>query len=416
MKQLTRHGLRVGAAVPGIGTVWILHGELAGVGGPQFVLATHGLSSADLTLAALLTTASYTVLAGYELLAFANAMSSVLETFRWPHRGRPRLSHAVHRSLQRAGDGPDTIATVLHGSNPACDITGGRHVILPTEAQNSRPDSRVCNMGRMVQAATTYPDLTFGRVESGSGNSAGNKPSGGKIQMSTSPAFRAAAAIAVLAVTLLGCKQPATSATPAASSTSPTSVAATRNARLLDAAGGYETLTETAFETPFTELGATLTTARQKASAVRALLSPDDASRLDALSAELDAAAQKQDRSAFAIAAVESYRILVGAQDSSAPVPVEVGLLDYAGFKYDALTKARPADWNQMAGVAAYARETWTRLAPRIAAKGLSGAFESTLSGMDTAVREKNEVAARVAVSDQLALVDALEEYFTTVR
>lgn len=228
--------------------------------------------------------------------------------------------------------------------------------------------------------------------------------------------FRAATVIAAVAVTLIGCKQPAKPATPAGSSASPTSESTTRNARLLDAAGDYETLTETAFETPFAQLGVTLTTARQKASAVRALLSPDAASRLDALSAELDAAVQKEGRTAFAIAAVESYRVLVSAQDSSAPVPVEVGLLDYAGFKYDALAKARPAEWNQMADVAAYARETWTRLAPRVAAKGLSGAFESTLSGMDTAVREKNEVAARVAVSDQLALVDALEEHFTTVR
>lgn len=228
--------------------------------------------------------------------------------------------------------------------------------------------------------------------------------------------FRAATAIAAVAVTLLGCNQPAMTAPPAGSSTSPTSEAATRNARLLDAAGGYETLTETAFETPFAALGVALTTARQKASEVRALLSPDSVSRLDALGAELDAAVQKQGRTAFAIAAVESYRILVSAQDSSAPVPVEVGLLDYAGFKYDALAKARPTDWNQMAGVATYARETWTRLTPRVAAKGLRGAFESTLSGMDTAVREKNEVAARVAVSDELALVDALEEHFTSPR
>jgi hypothetical protein len=95
---------------------------------------------------------------------------------------------------------------------------------------------------------------------------------------------------------------------------------------------------------------------------------------------------------------------------------VEVSLLDYAGFKYDAFAKARPADWTQMANVVTYARDTWARLAPRVSSKGLRGAFESSLSGMDTAVREQNEVAARVAVSDQLALVDALEEQFTSPR
>ncbi|MEO8519766.1 MAG: hypothetical protein ABI603_00300 [Acidobacteriota bacterium] len=195
-----------------------------------------------------------------------------------------------------------------------------------------------------------------------------------------------------------------------------TSETATRNARLLGAAEGYETLTETAFDAPFAELGATLATARKQAADVRTLLSPDAAGRLDALAAEIDGALQRQDRRATAIAAVESYRALVSAQDASALVPVEVSLLDYAGFKYDAFVKARPPDWDQMANVVAYARDTWARLAPRVAAKGLRGAFESTLSGMDTAVREKNELAARLAVSDQLALVDALEEHFTSTR
>jgi uncharacterized membrane protein YbhN (UPF0104 family) len=70
---MAQHGLLVGGAGLVVATVWILQGELAGVGGKRFALATHRLSSADLALAALLTTASYTVLAGYELLAFANA-------------------------------------------------------------------------------------------------------------------------------------------------------------------------------------------------------------------------------------------------------------------------------------------------------------------------------------------------------
>lgn len=234
--------------------------------------------------------------------------------------------------------------------------------------------------------------------------------------MRTVQTFRIATVIAAFAAAFTACKPPAGTGTLAGSPTSSTSEAGTRNARLLDAAGGYETLTETAFEKPPAELGATLATARQKASAVRALLSPDNASRLDALSAELDAALRNQNRMATAIAAVESYRILVSAQDSSAPVPVEVGLLDYAGFKYDALAKARPPDWDQMASVARYARDTWARVAPRVAAKGLAGAVDSALSGMDTAVRERSDVAARVAVSNQLALVDALEEHFTTVK
>lgn len=73
MKQVPRHGLLVGGAVLLIATVWFLRGELASVSGQRLALATRGISATDLALAALLTTASYTVLTGCELLAFAHA-------------------------------------------------------------------------------------------------------------------------------------------------------------------------------------------------------------------------------------------------------------------------------------------------------------------------------------------------------
>ena len=220
------------------------------------------------------------------------------------------------------------------------------------------------------------------------------------------------AAIAVLAASLTACNPQADKANPPATATAASPVASDRNVRLLAAAEGYETLTETAFDKTFPELAASLTAARQKASEARTFLATDQAARLDSLGAGIDAALRDQNRSAIAIAAVESYRVLVSAQDASAQVPVEVSLLDYAGFRYDANAKSRPVDWDQMTADVAYARETWARISPRVTAKGLSGAFESALSGMEIAVAQKNAVAAEIAVSNELALVDALEEHF----
>ncbi len=221
-----------------------------------------------------------------------------------------------------------------------------------------------------------------------------------------------AAAIAVLAGTLAACNPQADKTNSPATATAASPAVSDRNVRLLAAAEGYETLTETAFDKTLPELAASLTAARQKVSEARALLAPDQAARLDTLAAEIDAALRDQNRSAFAIAAVETYRVLVSAQDASAQVPVEVSLLDYAGFKYDANAKSRPINWDQMTADVAYARETWARISPRVTAKGLSGAFDSALSGMETAVAQKNAVAAGIAVSNELALVDALEEHF----
>jgi len=225
-----------------------------------------------------------------------------------------------------------------------------------------------------------------------------------------------AAAIAVLAGTLAACNPQAGKTSPAATATPASPAASDRNVRLLAAAEGYETLTETAFDKPFPELAASLTAARQKASEARALLAPDQAARLDSLGAEIDTALRDQNRTATAIAAVETYKVLVSAQDASPQVPVEVSLLDYAGFRYDANSKSRPVNWDQMTADAAYARETWIRISPRVTARGLSGAFDSALSGMETAVAQKNAVAAGIAVSNELALVDALEEHFKPAK
>lgn len=218
-------------------------------------------------------------------------------------------------------------------------------------------------------------------------------------------------ALAIFGATLAACnQQPARTSPEAASPSSP--VATERNALLQGASEGFKPLTETAFDKPFPELAVGLTAARQKASDTRALLTPDQAARLDTLSAGLDNALRDRNRTATVIAAVETYRVLVSAQDASTQLPVEVSLLDYAGFKYYALAKSPPVHWDQMTADVAYARETWARISPRVTAKGLSGAFESALSGMETAVAQKNEVAAGIAVSNELVLVDALEEHF----
>jgi hypothetical protein len=225
-----------------------------------------------------------------------------------------------------------------------------------------------------------------------------------------------AAAVLVLASSIAGCKPPAPDAAPdaaAAVAGRGGSAQSDRNTRLLDAAGGFETLTETALTQPFTALTATRQAAVDRAATVRSLLTAEQTTRLDALADALDAALAGQDRTATAIAAVETYRVLVSAQDGTAKVPVDVSLLDYAGFKYDTIVQAQPIDWTGMATDVGYAREVWTRLSPDVSSQALVGAFESSLAGMETAVRERNPVAARVAVSTELALVDALEEHFS---
>lgn len=224
-------------------------------------------------------------------------------------------------------------------------------------------------------------------------------------------AVRSGMVVTIVTASLCGCGRAGDKALTG-DAAAPGAASPARNTRLLDAAEGYEALTETSLDAPIASLEVKRSAAREGAVAVGDLLSPPQQTQLASLDIGLGAALGNGERTAAAIAAVESFRVLVSAQDDSAALPVDVSLLDYAGFKFDALTRSEPVDWNQAAEVAGFARDTWVRLSGRVSAPGLRGAVESALSGMDEAVRLQNEGAAHIAVSDELALVDALEEFF----
>lgn len=225
---------------------------------------------------------------------------------------------------------------------------------------------------------------------------------------------RSRTATIVLVVALTAFAPLGASAEPAAPGARPTTTQAAigRNERLLAVAEGFEALTETAFSAAFERLKTAHDAASSDVTVVNAELSSDDQRRLEVLHGAIRNALRDKDRSALALAAVESYRVLVSAQNARAVVPVEVSLLDYAGFKLEALARADVVRWDEMARALEYANSQWATLSPRVSSKGLSGAFEATLAGMKRAIREKNTLAASIASTDELALVDVLEEHF----
>lgn len=190
------------------------------------------------------------------------------------------------------------------------------------------------------------------------------------------------------------------------------SKAALRNETLLAAAETFEALTEQAFTAPIPDLARLRTDARTPAAAAGALLQTPAAAELRDHAAELDAALAKPDRAAIAMASVESYRVLVSAQDATtAKAPIAVSLLDYAGFRYEAHLKARPLQWDEMAKDVAFANSTWSGLSGQVPSAGLRGAFQTALSGMEAGVAEKNAALAQHSAETELALVDLLEEH-----
>ena len=187
-----------------------------------------------------------------------------------------------------------------------------------------------------------------------------------------------------------------------------------RNRVMRTAAEPFEVLTEQAFTAPWPEADRLIADARSAAATARNLLPARMAPSLDARLAALATARQAQDRRGVAIAAVETYRLLVEAQDATAQVPIPISLLDYAGFRYDALAQAHNVDWAAMEQAARFAGDQWRAIAPSIASPALRGVMPQSIDAMAAAVRERNVPFARSAAATELALVDLLEEHVAT--
>lgn len=175
------------------------------------------------------------------------------------------------------------------------------------------------------------------------------------------------------------------------------------------AAEPFEALTEQAFAGDWKTLDGLIADAG-KAVAETAL--PGDRSALMAQRMTLIGQARSnEDRVGLALAGVEGYRELIESQDPAvASPPIAVSLLDYAGFRYDALSQADPVDWPEMARTVDFARKQWSQLGTVMPSKALGGVMGEALAGMAKAVEQKNPAFARSAAATELALVDLLEE------
>ncbi len=148
---------------------------------------------------------------------------------------------------------------------------------------------------------------------------------------------------------------------------------------------------------------------------ISARLSPDRKKRLDSLVTAVRNAWQKGDRSATAIQSIEAYRLLQESIDHSGqPVPVEVPMLDYAGFKLNALLLSTRPDWKQATATAQEASTWWTAIGPRISDKTLRDAMDHTIDGIKEAAAQKDPKLLRFAAKMDLILVDGLETYFSS--
>lgn len=215
--------------------------------------------------------------------------------------------------------------------------------------------------------------------------------------------------VAAIALALAGCHQ---RAAPPESKAPDAAAPAVPPTAPLAASEYFEGLTEQAFTASPAELDVLIGQAGEAAARDDKALAPATASSLARRLTEIDAARASLNRADLAIASVESYRLLVTAGPATETAPVQVSLLDYAGFRYGADLGAQPVRWDDADVAADFAATQWRQIEPRVTDPALRGRFSDSMTGLKAAAQAQDLAAARRVDQTELDLVDELEVFF----
>lgn len=188
-----------------------------------------------------------------------------------------------------------------------------------------------------------------------------------------------------------------------------------RNKTLLSAASPFEDLTEYSLAGNKQGMDSAIKEAEKEIAHVMVFLSPESRERLEALFSNIVLARKKEEFAAAALNSVEAYRVIVGALDAAAlKTPLETPLLDYTGFKIQALAKQAPPNWVAIRQTVSEAQRHWSAIEARVADTGLRDVMDTAIEGLMSAAKSKNLEMVRFASQVELDLVDLLEGYFET--
>lgn len=186
-----------------------------------------------------------------------------------------------------------------------------------------------------------------------------------------------------------------------------------KNAQLLSALEPLEGLTEAALGGKANKIQRSLDEAATDRPKVRELLGSSE-SQFDTLFGDIYVAQKKGNTVSIALDAAELYKLVASTLDSSAlVVPREVSLLDYVGFRTEALLKGEPIDWNAIAATAQEANGYWAAIRQRVTDAKLQAAMDRVQKNLGAAAAQRSPNQTLAAVRADLDLVDELESYFS---
>lgn len=185
------------------------------------------------------------------------------------------------------------------------------------------------------------------------------------------------------------------------------------NQILLSATSPFEDMVGPALSGDDAGLAKMLPEADGQAAGVKRALPPAAVSQFEELLASLHKSVAAKDHYATADGAVRVFKLLVdNVQPGGLKIPKEVSLLDYAGFKLQVLAAAKQPDWDAMQKATTEAAASWNAIKAKVTDKRVRDTVDSTIAGMEKAVKIENLPMVQFAAQIDLDLVDVLEGHF----
>ena len=182
-----------------------------------------------------------------------------------------------------------------------------------------------------------------------------------------------------------------------------------RRTTLVAAAERFENLTEAAFSTDPAEPAKRTALAIAAGAAVREGMSPDHGAALDSALGKIGVAVRTKNAVDLSLASNEAYRAVLSEAGGEAKVPLDIGLLDYAGFRIVADARDPKPRWDDVREALGYAHQRWNAVKPLIADAKARDDFDKALVWVQEALAAKDAKSLERAANHELDLVDVLE-------
>jgi len=184
-----------------------------------------------------------------------------------------------------------------------------------------------------------------------------------------------------------------------------------RNEKLLGYNEAYESLTEVCLESDAKKISAAWKEAKTQRAEIVALLNDAGVKKFDEILGVAGQAYKQKKNTELSLAAVELYKFIVLACDTSIlEVPAPVHLMDYAGFRNKALLQKQPIDWQTVMDNSNYAQLEWQKVSGQVTDQALLKSVNQAIEAMIKGANDHDINLEKSATESELALVDELEK------